>query len=280
MFFFFSRQRDPSYTPFDEHPTYVSVLIIGNEILSGEVRDQAAPYFLSKINALGFTLSRICFLPDNQREITIAIRELLPENRYIFTIGGLGAGHNDVTRAAIAEAFGVSLTLSREARCYLERFHRRSLESTQDAMILLPEGARLLGKPTTPSLGFWMKKLCALPGTPEWMEALFEESVQDMLLGGEKIYSTYLKIRQSEHKLQKIINTLQNQHPNIHMATFPCRDLEQEKGNNKEKEQTLLTLRCVREDILDIVKIIIKRQLKCHFIRYEETDNNMEDNNT
>lgn len=166
------------------------ILTIGNEILVGRIVNTNAAYLARRLTFLGFTVSRMIVVPDDVEEIAEEASRALGRRgvRAVFTTGGLGPTHDDVTLEGIAKALGLPLEINKEALEMVERFYRRrGLPLTRERvkMARLPLGAKPLPNPAGAAPGVLVeargKVVVALPGVPREMEAIFEDSVVGVL---------------------------------------------------------------------------------------------------
>ncbi len=149
------------------------IIIIGNEILSGKVTDTNAPFLTRELRALGVDLQRIVTIPDDLDEIAAAVREFRPRFDFVFTSGGVGPTHDDVTIEGIARGFGVPVVRHPLIENRLREFYKENVNEARLKMSEVPDGAELimdarLGFPTVKCENFYI-----LPGIPELFEQKF-----------------------------------------------------------------------------------------------------------
>ena len=151
-----------------------AIIVIGNEILSGKVIDTNAPFLTRELRAIGVTLKRILTIPDEVDEIAEAVEEFRPRYDVVFTSGGVGPTHDDVTMEGIAKGFGRRLVRHPAIESRLREFYKEHVNDARLKMSEVPEGAELLvdgrlGFPTVKCENFYI-----LPGIPELFEQKFE----------------------------------------------------------------------------------------------------------
>ena len=151
-----------------------AIIVIGNEILSGKVVDTNAPFLTRELRAIGVTLKRILTIPDEVGEIAEAVQEFRPRYDVVFTSGGVGPTHDDVTMEGIAKGLGRRLVRHPAIETRLREFYREHVNDARLKMSEVPEGAELLvdgrlGFPTVKCENFYI-----LPGIPELFEQKFE----------------------------------------------------------------------------------------------------------
>lgn len=147
------------------HPT-AAILIIGNEILSGRTQDLNLKYLATRLAQLGITLEEAVVIPDQERAIISTVQRLCKVYTYVFTTGGIGGTHDDITAACLAKAFGVSLVMNPEALKRLEDYYGERLNDARRRMALIPEGASLIDNPVSKAPGFCLHNVYALAGVP------------------------------------------------------------------------------------------------------------------
>src|SRR5215467_6244662 len=152
------------------------VLIIGNEILSGRVQDENVAFLAKGLNEVGIRLKEVRVIPDDSDTIVGTVNEVRRAFDYVFTTGGIGPTHDDITSASIAEAFAVPLIIHPDARRLLEsHYPPGGLNEARLRMAQVPDGATLLLNPISRAPGFRIDNVFVLPGVPQIMQAIFSE---------------------------------------------------------------------------------------------------------
>jgi molybdopterin-biosynthesis enzyme MoeA-like protein len=157
-----------------------AVLILGDEILSGEVPDENAAYLSRRLWKAGVIVGRIVFLPDGLPVISDEIRAVAPRFTYVFVTGGIGPTHDDRTRAAVAEALGLPLSPHPEAEAFLRRGYGEALTAADAGMAQLPAGAELLRGNQGRAFGFRVRNVHVFPGVPFLLRDLFERILPEI----------------------------------------------------------------------------------------------------
>src|SRR5215469_4174255 len=179
---------DPLSNPVPKIVT-ACVLIIGNEILSGRTQDANLAFLAQGLNEAGIRMREARVIPDDHDVIVRTVNEVRGVFDYVFTTGGIGPTHDDITAPSIAEAFGVALIIHPEAKRILEsHYPPGGLNEARLRMAQVPEGAVLLPNPISRAPGFRVENVYVLPGVPQIMRAIFSE-LQHKLRGGAKLYS-------------------------------------------------------------------------------------------
>jgi molybdenum cofactor synthesis domain-containing protein len=207
-----------------EAKTYsAALLIVGNEILSGRTTDANLPYIAGRLNALGIRLSEVRVVPDIESEIVDAVNMLRTRYTYVFTTGGIGPTHDDITADCVAKAFGLALTEHPEARRRLaERYAETGIELNEARlrMARTPEGAMLIDNPVSAAPGFQVENVFVMAGVPKIMQAMFE-SLRERLVGGEPLLSRSIACHLPEGLLAQGLGEIQARHDGVDIGSYP-----------------------------------------------------------
>jgi len=197
------------------------VLIIGNEILSGRTQDANLSFLAQGLNEAGIRLCEARVIPDDRGVIVSTVNEVRRGFDYVFTTGGIGPTHNDITAQCIADAFAVPLVLHPEAKCLLESHYPPGhLNEARLRMAMVPEGAVLLPNPISRAPGFQIGNVFVLPGVPSIMQGIFEQ-LKYRLVGGEKLLSRSVSCHLAEGTLAKDLGSLQERYPDVEIGSYP-----------------------------------------------------------
>ena len=204
--------------------TYTAaLLIIGNEILSGRTTDTNLPYIAGRLNELGIRLSEVRVVPDIEAEIVAAVDALRARNSYVFTTGGIGPTHDDITAECVASAFGRPLIEHAEARRRLEERYAETgieLNEARLRMARTPEGATLIDNPVSGAPGFQVENVFVMAGVPKIMQAMFE-SLRDRLVGGAPLLSRSIACQVPEGTLAQGLGEIQGRHAGVDIGSYP-----------------------------------------------------------
>jgi molybdenum cofactor synthesis domain-containing protein len=166
-----------------------AVLIIGDEVLSGRTREANGFYIARFLGHLGIELRELRVIGDVEAEIVAAVNALRARYDYLFTTGGIGPTHDDITADSIAEAFGVELVEDERAiALLLERIKPEDLNPARRRMARIPKGAALVANPISKAPGFWIGNVIVMAGVPTVMQAMLDD-VAPKLARGRKILS-------------------------------------------------------------------------------------------
>ncbi len=201
-----------------------AVLIIGNEILSGRTQDANLSYLARRLNDCGIRLLEARVVRDEEAEVVAAVNHLRARYDYLFTTGGIGPTHDDITAACIAKAFGQALIVNPEARQLLLDFYGPDkLTEARLRMARTPEGASLIENPVSRAPGFRVENVFVMAGIPRVMQAMFEAVAGD-LEGGRPLVARTLVARAPESSLAGPLEALQARFPAVEMGSYPFRD--------------------------------------------------------
>ena len=197
------------------------VLIIGNEILSGGTQDANLAFLAKGLNEVGIRLREARVIPDDSATIVGTVNEVRGKFDYVFTTGGIGPTHDDITSASIAEAFGGELIVHPEARRILEsHYPPGGLNEARLRMAQVPEGAVLLPNPISRAPGFRVANVYVLPGVPQIMQAIFSE-LQHRLKGGAKVLSRSVSCALGEGTIAQDLAALQTRYADLEIGSYP-----------------------------------------------------------
>ena len=197
------------------------VLIIGNEILSGRVQDENLAFLATGLNDAGIRLRHARVIPDDAETIIATVNEVRRHYDYVFTTGGIGPTHDDITAQCIADAFGVPLVLHPEAvRILTDHYPPGALNEARLRMAHVPEGATLLQNPISRAPGFRMGNVFILPGVPQIMRAIFNE-LKHQLRGGAKVLSRSVSCGLGEGPIAIGLAEIQARYPDCEIGSYP-----------------------------------------------------------
>jgi molybdenum cofactor synthesis domain-containing protein len=197
------------------------VLIIGNEILSGRTQDENLGFLARGLNEAGIRLREARVIPDDSEVIVSTVNDVRRRFDYVFTTGGIGPTHDDITAQCMADAFGVPLVVHPEARRLLETHYPVGhLNEARLRMARVPEGAALLPNPISRAPGFQIGNVFVLPGVPSIMQGIFEQ-LKYRLVGSEKMLSRSVSCRLGEGNLATDLAALQDRYRDLEIGSYP-----------------------------------------------------------
>ncbi len=203
-----------------------AVLVIGNEILSGRTRDANIAFLGSSLTELGIRLSEVRIVADVEDDIVDAVNALRSRYDFVFTTGGIGPTHDDITADSIARAFGVEIRYHEAVRDLLVRhFASQGLEANEARlrMARIPDGAALIDNEVSMAPGFRMENVFVMAGVPDIARAMFRSASRD-LPRGSRLLSRTIRVNCGEGTIAARLGTLQDVFPDVEMGSYPWRD--------------------------------------------------------
>lgn len=198
-----------------------AILVIGNEILSGRTRDANVAFLGGELAALGITLAEVRMVRDETAAIIAAVNQLRQSFTYVFTSGGIGPTHDDITTEAVAQAFGVAVERNPEAVRLLQgRYTASDLNAARLKMADIPRGASLIDNPVSQAPGFRLDNVFVLAGVPRVLQAMFD-TVKGGLNGGPPQLSHSITLAAREGDLADGLSTIQDRHPETEIGSYP-----------------------------------------------------------
>jgi molybdenum cofactor synthesis domain-containing protein len=198
-----------------------ALVIIGNEVLSGRTKDANTPYLAIRLNELGIRLVEVRVVRDDFDAIAGAVNPLRAAYDYVFTTGGIGPTHDDITAEAIARAFGVALKEHPEAVARLTRHYANSeFTPARRRMTNVPDGGILIDNPVSAAPGFQVENVFVLAGVPKIMQAMFE-SLRHRLVGGAPLLARTIRTNLPEGRIAGDLGKLQSAFPDVEIGSYP-----------------------------------------------------------
>ena len=200
-----------------------ALIVIGDEILSGRTKDVNIGAVADFCTDLGIDLKEVRVISDETDEIVEAVNALRARYTYVFTTGGIGPTHDDITADAVAKAFGVALPINAQARAMLESRWKETGTEVNEArlrMARIPEGADLIVNSVSAAPGFRIGNVHVMAGVPLIMRAMLE-AIAPTLQGGKKVLSTTVKAAVGEGTVGGPLGELQAKYPDVKMGSYP-----------------------------------------------------------
>lgn len=204
------------------NPT-AAMLVIGDEILSGRTRDSNMHFLAGELTRHGIRLMEARVVADDQAAIVAAVNALRGAYDHLFTSGGIGPTHDDITADAIAAAFGVPITHRADAMALLQAHYDRAGLDFNDArkrMARIPDGASLIDNPVSTAPGFTLGNVHVMAGVPKIFEAMVA-SVMPTLTGGDPLLSQSLRVNRGEGEIAAAFGELAAAYPDLGMGSYP-----------------------------------------------------------
>ncbi len=204
------------------NPT-AAMLVIGDEILSGRTRDANMHYLAGELTKHGIDLKEVRIVSDDAPAIEAAVRALSEAHGHVFTSGGIGPTHDDITADCIARAFGVHIDVRDDARALLEAHYEKSGLEVNDArlrMARIPEGAELIDNPVSTAPGFTINNVHVMAGVPLVFQAMVA-SVLPSLIGGSPLLSQTLRVDRGEGDIAATLAALAKDFGDLSIGCYP-----------------------------------------------------------
>ena len=234
-------------------PVTACLIIIGNEILSGRTQDKNLAWIAQELNETGVKLTEVRVVPDIEATIIDTLNECRAKFTYVFTTGGIGPTHDDITTVCIAKAFGVPVIDHPEAVAILEKHYtKEQLNPARLKMATTPEGASLIYNPVSAAPGFYIGNVFVMAGVPRIMQAMFG-SVKSLLKGGQKTLSRATAAYVTEGVIAAQLTDIQNKFPSTDIGSYPF--------IKNQRLGTTLIVRTTDEKLLDAASADIKTML-------------------
>lgn len=203
-----------------EQTITASLLLIGNELLSGRTQDKNLAYLGWRLAETGIRMAEARVIPDDMSVIAEAVNECRYRHDYVFTTGGIGPTHDDITAAAIAHAFGLPMQTHPEAERRLREYYGEKINNARLKMAAMPAGAELIDNPLSAAPGFQIENVFVLAGIPVVMQAMFD-SLAGRLRHGSPIFSRTLITDRREGEIADGLTDIQARFADISIGSYP-----------------------------------------------------------
>jgi len=200
-----------------------AILIIGNEILSGRTQDLNVSFVSNWLNVnCGIPVLEVRIIPDIKKKIISNILDLSKRYTYVFTTGGIGPTHDDITALSISKAFGVKYTFNKEAYLILENYYgKKKFNDARKKMAKMPLGSKLIYNPSSAAPGFIIKNVLCLPGVPSILKSMMP-NLKNVLAKGIKIESRTVSFHAVESQIANSLTKLQKKYlKKIDIGSYP-----------------------------------------------------------
>ena len=200
-----------------------AVLLIGNEVLSGRTKDKNLGFIADYLSALGIDLMEARVVADDEADIVAAVNALRARYTYVFSTGGIGPTHDDITADCMAKAFGVGISHHREAVAILTAYFAEMGREANEArmrMARIPEGATLILNRVSRAPGFRIGNVFVMAGVPKIMQAMME-SLSVQLVKGEPVQSITIEFQGGEGDVAKPLGEIQSNFANVTIGSYP-----------------------------------------------------------
>ena len=198
-----------------------AIIIIGNEILSGRTQDINVVSISKWLNDLGVQLHEVRIIPDIEESIVKTVNELRKKFKYVFTTGGIGPTHHDITSKSISKAFNLKYGYHKQAYKILKEYYKTGeFNAGRKKMAMLPDKATLIFNPASAAPGFIVKNVFCLPGVPSILQSMLG-GLKNKIAGGKKILSKTLNLSTVESDIAKSLTKVQNKYKKVEIGSYP-----------------------------------------------------------
>ena len=200
---------------------FAGIIIIGNEILSGRTKDVNTSTLSLWLNSLGIAVKEVRVIPDDEKFIMDTVNELRKKFNYVFTTGGIGPTHDDITAESISKAFNLEYGFHKEAFSLLEKYYKpEEFNKGRQKMAKMPTAANLILNPTSGAPGFYIENVFCLPGVPSILQSMIG-GLNNILVGGDPIISKTINLRTVESEIAKSLTEVQNNNKDVDIGSYP-----------------------------------------------------------
>tara|TARA_B100000795_G_scaffold209570_1_gene163133 strand:- start:62 stop:811 length:750 start_codon:yes stop_codon:yes gene_type:complete len=198
-----------------------AILIIGNEILSGRTKDTNTSTIALWLNSIGVKVQEVRIIPDIEEIIVETVNILKELNDYVFTTGGIGPTHDDITAKSISKAFNLEYEINKKAFKILEAYYKPGeFNKGRQKMVWMPKNANLILNPTSGAPGFNVENVFCLPGVPSILKSMLG-GLQNEIVGGEPIISFSISLRTVESEIAESLANVQNNNKDLEIGSYP-----------------------------------------------------------
>ena len=198
-----------------------AILIIGNEILSGRTQDTNTSTLAVWLNSIGVKVNQVRVVPDEEKIIVEALNILRKTFNYVFTTGGIGPTHDDITAQAVSKAFNRKYEVHKDAFKILESYYKPGeFNEGRQKMVWMPKGAELILNPTSGAPGFKIENVFCLPGVPSILKSMLG-GLKNKIVGGEPILSHTISLRTVESEIAHLLSRVQEKNKDVEIGSYP-----------------------------------------------------------
>ena len=234
-----------------------AILIIGNEILSGRTQDKNVAFISNWLNSnCGIIVNEVRIIPDVEKTIVINVRNLSKKFNYVFTTGGIGPTHDDITAQSISKAFGLKYNYHKEAYKILENYYsKKKFKEGRKKMAKMPNGSKLIYNPSSAAPGFKTRNVLSLPGVPSILKSMIE-NCKKYLIKGSKVHSRTINLFTVESNISKKLGVIQKKYKkNVDIGSYPFFRLGKIGVSIVTRSISKKKLKQVEREILKVVKL-------------------------
>jgi molybdenum cofactor synthesis domain-containing protein len=198
-----------------------AILIIGNEILSGRTQDTNTSTIAQWLNSIGVKVNEVRVIPDIENTIIETVNHLRKINNYVFTTGGIGPTHDDITAQSISKAFKLEYEIHKEAFKILEAYYKvGEFSEGRQKMVWMPSNANLILNPTSGAPGFNVENVFCLPGVPSILKSMLG-GLKNKIVGGDPILSHTISLKTVESEIANSLTSVQDNNSDVEIGSYP-----------------------------------------------------------
>ena len=198
-----------------------AILIIGNEILSGRTQDTNTSTIATWLNSIGVKVGEVRVIPDIEKTIIDTLNLLKTTYDYVFTSGGIGPTHDDITAESVSKAFELKYKIHKEAFKILEAYYKPGeFNEGRQKMVWMPENANLILNPTSGAPGFNVENVFCLPGVPSILKSMLG-GLTNSIVGGDPILSLTISLRTVESEIANSLTKVQDDNQDVEIGSYP-----------------------------------------------------------
>ena len=198
-----------------------AILIIGNEILSGRTQDTNTSTLATWLNSIGVKVGEVRVIPDIEKTIIDTLNLLRENYNYIFTSGGIGPTHDDITAESVSKTFGIKYEIHKEAYKILEAYYKPGeFNEGRQKMVWMPRNANLILNPTSGAPGFNVENVFCLPGVPSILKSMLG-GLTNKIVGGDPILSHTISLKTVESEIANSLTSVQDKNKDVEIGSYP-----------------------------------------------------------
>ena len=234
-----------------------AILIIGNEILSGRTKDKNIVFLTNWLNSkCGISVNEVRIIQDNEKTIIENVLHLSKKYNYVFTTGGIGPTHDDITAQSISKAFKMKYEYHKEAFTILEKYYgKKNFNDGRKKMARMPSGAKLIYNPSSAAPGFITKNVLSLPGVPSILNSMIE-NCKRYLTKGLKVHSTTINLFTVESNIAYKLSLIQKKYKKfVEIGSYPFFRLGKIGVALVLRSTSKSKIKSVNKEILKLIKL-------------------------
>ena len=233
-----------------------AILIIGNEILSGRTQDKNTAFISNWLNSeCGISVKEVRIIPDIEKKIIENVLILSKKFNYVFTTGGIGPTHDDITASSISKAFKLKYEYNKEAYEILEKYYgKKKFNEGRKKMSKMPRGAKLIYNPSSAAPGFITKNVLSLPGVPSILISMIE-NCKKYLIKGLKVHTRTINLYTVESNISKQLGLIQKKYKKfVDIGSYPFFRLGKIGVSIVTRSNSLVKLKIVNNELVKLVR--------------------------